>query len=111
MIRILVADDHGVVREGLKQIVADCPGMEVSGEAATGQEVLDLVRTRAFDVVILDVAMPGRGGLEVLRELKSEKPALKVLVLSIYPEEQYAILVAFATARPRTSRKGAHLKS
>ncbi|MGA2642041.1 MAG: response regulator transcription factor [Spirochaetia bacterium] len=91
MIRILVADDHSVVREGIKQIVADSPGIEVAGEAATGQEALELVRSKPFDVVILDIAMPGRGGLDILRELKAENPALKVLVLSMYPEEQYAI--------------------
>jgi DNA-binding NarL/FixJ family response regulator len=91
VIRILVADDHSVVRKGLMQIVADDPGMEVTGEAATGQEALELVRSRPFDVVILDIAMPGRGGLDILRDLKAEDPALKVLVLSMYPEEQYAI--------------------
>jgi DNA-binding NarL/FixJ family response regulator len=91
VIRILVADDHSVVREGIKQIVADSPGIEVAGEAATGQEALELVRSKPFDVVILDIAMPGRGGLDILRELKAENPALKVLVLSMYPEEQYAI--------------------
>jgi DNA-binding NarL/FixJ family response regulator len=91
VIRILVADDHSVVRKGLVQIVADNPGMEVTGEAATGQETLDLARSKQFDVVILDIAMPGRGGLDILRELKTENPALKVLVLSMYPEEQYAI--------------------
>ncbi len=91
MIRILVADDHGVVRKGLTQIVGESPGLEVTGEAATGQEALDLVRSRPFDVVILDIAMPGRGGLDILRELKAARPTLKVLVLSMYPEEQYAI--------------------
>lgn len=91
MIRILVVDDHSVVRQGIKQIVADSPDIEIVGEAASGQEALDLVHARAFDVVILDIAMPGRGGLDVLRELKAEKPALKVVVLSMYPEEQYAI--------------------
>jgi len=91
VIRILVVDDHSVVRQGIKQIVADSPDIEIVGEAASGQEALDLVRARAFDVVILDIAMPGRGGLDVLRELKAEKPALKVVVLSMYPEEQYAI--------------------
>ncbi|MGA2381281.1 MAG: response regulator transcription factor [Spirochaetia bacterium] len=91
MIRILVVDDHSVVRQGIKQIVADSPDIEIVGEAVSGQEALDLVRARAFDVVILDIAMPGRGGLDVLRELKAEKPALKVVVLSMYPEEQYAI--------------------
>ncbi len=91
MIRILVADDHSVVRKGLLQIVAESPGMKVVGEAASGQEALELARSCPFDVVILDIAMPGRGGLDILRELKAEKPALKVLVLSMYPEEQYAI--------------------
>jgi DNA-binding NarL/FixJ family response regulator len=91
VIRILVVDDHSVVRQGIKQIVADSPDIEIVGEAASGQEALDLVRARAFDVVILDIAMPDRGGLDVLRELKAEKPALKVVVLSMYPEEQYAI--------------------
>jgi two-component system, NarL family, invasion response regulator UvrY len=91
VIRILVADDHSVVRKGIKQIVADSPGMEVVGEAATGQEALELVRSGCFDLVILDISMPGRGGLEILRELKAEAPAPKVIILSMYPEEQYAI--------------------
>lgn len=91
MIRILVVDDHGVVRKGLVRIVADSSGIEVVGEAATGQEALELARSHAYDVVILDIAMPGRGGLDILRELKAENPALKVLVLSMYSEEQYAI--------------------
>jgi two-component system, NarL family, invasion response regulator UvrY len=91
VIRILVADDHSVVRKGLMQIVADSPGMQVIGEAATGQEALDLVRSRAFDVMILDIAMPGRGGLDILPELKAENPALRIVVLSMHPEEQYAI--------------------
>jgi DNA-binding NarL/FixJ family response regulator len=91
VIRILVVDDHSVVRKGLVQIVADSPGMEVVGEAETGDKALELVRSRSFDVVILDIAMPGRGGLEILHELKAENPALKVLVLSMHSEEQYAL--------------------
>jgi two-component system invasion response regulator UvrY len=91
MIRILIADDHSIVRQGLKQIVSECPGMVVAGEAASGQEVLDLVRKRDFDVAIVDIAMPGRGGLEILKDLKAEKPLMKVMVLSMYSEEQYAI--------------------
>ena len=83
--------DHSIVRQGLKQIVSECPGMVVAGEAASGQEVLDLVRKRNFDVAIVDIAMPGRGGLEILRELKAEKPSMKLMVLSMYSEEQYAI--------------------
>ena len=91
MIRILVADDHSVVRQGLKQIIADSPDMEIVGEAATSQEALELVRSGSFDLIILDISMPGQNGLEILRELKSESPALKVIILSMYPEEQYAI--------------------
>lgn len=91
MIRILIADDHSVVRKGLVQIVSDSPDMEVVGQAETGREALELVRSRSFDVAILDIGMPGRGGLDILSELKKENPALKVLVLSMYSEEQFAI--------------------
>jgi two-component system, NarL family, invasion response regulator UvrY len=91
VIRILVADDHGVVRKGLKQIVTDSPEMTIAGEAGTGQEALELARSGSFDLVILDIAMPGRSGLDILRELRAEAPSLKVIILSMYPEEQYAI--------------------
>ena len=91
MIRILIADDHAIVREGLKQIVADTPDMVVAGEAADGPQVLELVRKDDWDVVVLDIAMPGRGGVDILRQLKNEKPGLPVLILSMYPEEQYAV--------------------
>ena len=91
MIRILIADDHGIVRRGLKQIVSECEGMTVTGEAASGQEALDLARATQFDVAVIDIAMPGRSGLDVLKELRSERPAMKIIVLSVYSEEQYAI--------------------
>jgi len=91
MIRILIADDHAIVREGLKQIVRDTPDITVAGEATNGWEVLDLVRERSWDLVLLDLAMPGRGGIETLKRLKREAPHLPVLVLSIYPEDQYAV--------------------
>jgi len=93
MIRLLIADDHTVVREGLKQIVSDTLDIVVAGEASNGQEVLDKVWKNEYDVVLLDISMPGRSGLDVLEELKRTKPELPVLVLSIYPEEQYAIRV------------------
>lgn len=89
-INILIADDHAVVRQGLKQILADTPGMLVRGEASNGQEVLDKVRAGYWDVVILDISMPGRGGLEVLKEVRRERPALPILVFSMYAEDQYA---------------------
>ena len=91
MIKILIADDHAIVREGLKQIVADTSDMVVAGEAVNGREVLDQVRKKDWDLILLDISMPGRGGIDTLKELKIEKPKLPVLVLSMYPEEQYAI--------------------
>ena len=91
MIKILIADDHAIIREGLKQILAETSDMVVAGEAADGREVLDHVRKDDYDLVLLDIAMPGRGGLDTLGRLKHEKPELPVLVLSMYPEEQYAI--------------------
>jgi DNA-binding NarL/FixJ family response regulator len=91
VIRILIADDHGIVRKGLKQIVAENPNMIVAGEAANGQEALELAQEKQFDVAILDIAMPGRGGLDVLKVLKAQQPSLKIIMLSMYSEEQYAI--------------------
>jgi two-component system invasion response regulator UvrY len=91
MIRILVADDHPVVRQGLKQIIADSPDMVVAGEASDGQEVLEQVRKNHYDVVLLDVSMPDRSGLDILKQLKIEKPELAFLMLSIHPEQQYAV--------------------
>ncbi len=91
MIRLLIADDHPIVREGLRRIVAEQPGMTVVGEATTGDEVLAEVRRHVVDVLLLDISMPGLGFLEVLRQLKEEHPRLRVLVLSTHPEEQYAV--------------------
>ena len=91
MIRILIADDHAIVREGLKQILAETPDIIVSDEARNGQEVLDKVSKNDYDVVLLDISMPGRSGIEILKLLKSEQPKLSVLILSMYSEEQYAL--------------------
>ncbi len=91
MIKILIADDHTIVREGLKQIIANTAGLVVTGEAATGQETLELVHKDNFDVILLDIAMPEKDGLAILKQLKQEKSEIPVLILSMYPEEQYAI--------------------
>ncbi len=91
MIKILIADDHTIVREGLKQIVANAAGLVVTGEAANGQETLELIRKDNFDVILLDIAMPEKDGLAILKQLKQEKSEIPVLVLSMYPEEQYAV--------------------
>jgi len=98
MIRVLIADDHAVVRQGLKQILGDTRDMVVAGEAINGQEVLDRVRAEAWDVVVLDISMPDRSGLDVLKQLRAERPGLPVLMLSMYAEDQYAMRVLKAGA-------------
>jgi two-component system, NarL family, invasion response regulator UvrY len=91
MIKILVADDHTIVREGLKQIVGEVGDMMVADEAGNGQEALSKIREGDYDVVLLDISMPGRSGLEVLKDIRAERPKLPVLILSMHSEEQYAI--------------------
>jgi two-component system invasion response regulator UvrY len=98
MIKILIADDHPVVRKGLKEIIEDNSDMVVAGEASNGQEVLEEALKKDFDVVVLDISMPGRSGLEVLKQLKRERPELSVLILSMHPEEHYAVRVLKAGA-------------
>jgi len=91
MIKILIADDHAIVREGLKQILSQSSDMAIAGEASNGQDAIDKISRNNFDLIILDISMPGKSGLEVLREIKSKRPELPVLILSMYPEEQYAV--------------------
>lgn len=91
IINILIADDHAIVREGLKQIVADCSDMVVAGEASNGQEAIDKVLREDYDVILLDITLPDRHGIDVLKEIKSQKPEMPVLILTIHPEEQYAM--------------------
>ena len=91
--KILIADDHAIVRHGLKQILADEFKRASFAEARNGQEVLDTVWKQNYDVVVLDITMPGRSGLEVLKEIKKAKPRLPVLVLSMHPEDQFAMRV------------------
>lgn len=98
MIRVLIADDHAIVREGLKRIMADTPDIVVAGEASSGAELLRTARTGAWDVVLMDLALPDMSGLELLPELRRECPDLPVLVLSMYPEEQYAVRAVKAGA-------------
>lgn len=98
MIRVLVADDHPIVREGVKQILSDTADIVVADEASTGQEAITLARKNAYDVILLDISMPASDGLETLRELKTIRPKTPVLILSIYPEEHYAVRVLRAGA-------------
>jgi two-component system, NarL family, invasion response regulator UvrY len=106
MITILIADDHPIVRQGLKQILGEETDMAVIDEAKNGQEVLEKFREHNFDVIILDLSMPGISGMDVLKQIKKEKPKQSVLILSHYPEEQYAIPALKAGAAgyiPKTS--------
>jgi DNA-binding NarL/FixJ family response regulator len=90
MIRVLIADDHTMFREGLKQILAKDAGIIVSGEASNTAELLEKVQKGNFDVLVVDIAMPGRNGIDALKELRQIRPDLPVLILSMYPEDQYA---------------------
>ena len=91
MIKVLIADDHPIVRKGLKQILAETSDITVVNEASSGQEVLSKIWKNDYDVVLLDISMPGIGGLEALKQIKSQKPGLPVLILSIHSEDQYAV--------------------
>jgi two-component system invasion response regulator UvrY len=91
MIRILVGDDHPIVRQGIKLILAENPDMVIKDEACDGYQVLEKIRKEDFDVVLLDLSMPGISGMDVLKQISKEQPGLPVLVLSRYPEELYAL--------------------
>ena len=98
MIRVLIADDHALIREGLKQLLAASDDLRVAGEACDGLEVMERVRSGEWDVLLLDMSMPGRSGIELIKQIKAEKPGLPILVLSMHNEGQYTI---------RTIRAGA----
>ncbi|WP_341891680.1 response regulator transcription factor [Variovorax sp. YR752] len=91
MIRVLICDDHQIVRQGIKQMLADASDLALAGEAASGPEAVAKVREGGIDVVLLDIAMPQRDGLDVLKQLRNEYPKLPVLMLSTYPDRQYAV--------------------
>jgi two-component system, NarL family, invasion response regulator UvrY len=107
MTRILIADDHAIVRSGLKQIVASAPDLEVAGEATTSHEVLSLIRQHPWDIIVLDINMPGRSGIETLKEIKRDYPKLPVLMLSMYPEDQYAVRALKAGAAGYLTKESA----
>ena len=91
MIRVLVADDHAVVRRGLRQILAETSDIHVGGEATSASEVLEQIRAHRFDVVVLDVNLKTGNGIELIADIRRERPGLPVLILTVYPEEQYAV--------------------
>ena len=107
MIRLLIADDHEIVRDGLKRILAAHADLQVAGEAAGGDEALALVKANEYDVAMLDMSMPGLSGLDLIKRLKLEKPKLRILVLSMHGEQQYAARALKAGASGYLSKDSA----
>src|SRR5262252_2861452 len=110
MIKVCVVDDHAVVREGLKRIIAENPGMAVTAEAGDGHEALKVIQSEPCDVILLDITMPNKNGLDVLKQLHSESPRLPVLVLSMHAEDQYAVRVLRAGAAGYLTKESAPAK-
>ena len=107
MIRIVVADDHTIVREGLKQLLTAAGDLEVVAEAQNGHEVIERVRALDFDVLLLDMSMPGKSGIELIKQVHGEKPKLRILVLSMHEEHQYAVRAIRAGAAGYLTKEGA----
>jgi two-component system, NarL family, invasion response regulator UvrY len=110
MIRVIVIDDHAIVREGLKRIISENPGMAVTGEAGDGLEAIDVIYSNPCDVVVLDISMPHRSGLDVLKQVSAERPRLPILVLSMHAEDQYALRVLRAGAAGYLTKETAPAK-
>ena len=107
MIHVLIADDHAIVRQGLRQILSETDDLVVAGEADDGVEALQLARQQEWDVFLLDVSMPNRNGIDTLKQLKKEYPRLPVLILSMHPEEQYAVRALKAGASGYLTKQSA----
>ena len=110
MIRVLIADDHAIVREGLKQILLRALDFDIGGEAGNGHEVLEKVRAETWDLLLLDMSMPGRSGIELIRLIKAERPRLPILVLTMHAEEQYAVRAFRAGASGYLTKESAPLE-
>ena len=110
MIRVVVADDHTILREGLKQLLLAAGDIDIVGEAGDGFEVLRRVRTDEFDVLLLDMSMPGKSGTELIKQVKSERPRLRVLVLSMHEEHQYAVRALKAGASGYLTKESASVQ-
>ncbi len=107
MIRLVIADDHTIMREGLKRILDGADDIEVVGEAVDGFEALAHVRKGGFDLLMLDLSMPGRSGVELIRQIKDEAPKLPILILTMHEEDQYAIRAIRAGARGYLTKESA----
>jgi two-component system, NarL family, invasion response regulator UvrY len=107
MIKILIADDHAIVRQGLKQVIAEAHDMQVGGEATNGLEALELIRTQDWNVAVLDMSMPGRSGIDLIKLAKAEKPKLPILILTMHSEDQYAVRALQAGASGYLTKESA----
>jgi len=107
MIKVIIVDDHPVVRRGLKQILQEEPDVKVVGEAESAQEAFKIIRTIDCDAVVLDISLPGASGVEILKQLKYEYKKLPVLILSVHPEEEYAVRVMKAGASGYLTKESA----
>ena len=103
---VLVADDHAIIRDGLKKILADTEDLMVAGEASNGHTVMELIKQRDWDLLMLDLSMPGRHGLELIKLIKAEKPKLPILIFSMHQEEQFAVRALRAGASGYLSKEG-----
>ncbi|MGB8337445.1 MAG: response regulator transcription factor [Burkholderiales bacterium] len=106
-IKVLIADDHAIVRQGLKQVLAEAPDMEVGAEATNGMEALEQIRKHDWDVALLDMSMPGRNGIELIKLAKAEKPKMPILVLTMHSEDQYAVRALQAGASGYLTKESA----
>jgi DNA-binding NarL/FixJ family response regulator len=107
MINVLVVDDHSIIMKGIKQLLQDTQDMRVTGEAENGADAMKLVREHVYSVVLLDISMPGEHGIDVLKQIKGIRPNLPVMILSMYPEEQYAVRSLKAGASGYINKQGA----
>lgn len=107
MIRLVLADDHTIVREGLKQLLGAAGDLQVVGEAQNGHEVIERIRALDFDVLLLDMSMPGKSGIELIRQVHAERPKLRILVLSMHEEHQYAVRAIRAGAAGYLTKESA----
>lgn len=98
MIRVVIADDHTILREGLRQLLSSAGDVQVVADAADGHEVMARVRSEDFDLLLMDMSMPGKSGIDLIKQVKSEKPKLRILVLSMHEEQQYAVRAIKAAA-------------
>jgi len=105
--RVVIADDHAIVREGIKRILDGQEGIEIAGEATNGHEALERVREGGFDILLLDLSMPGRSGIELIKQVKDESPKLRVLVLTMHEEDQYAVRAIRAGASGYLTKESA----